>query len=827
MSNLYGGLTAYNQFVIYEKIWDADKGKFNKKPCDLGGSRFDQATNTKFNHLDPANWSSFDEASLAVELLGDRYALGFVFSESTPFFFLDIDKCLVNGQWTPIVGELCNMFPGAYVEVSMSGTGIHIVGSLSQRIEHGCRNREHSLEFYTEARFMALGNPNTARGDVHTNHDVSVATLVGKYFDPTNNVTGTQALTDGNWTTTHNAQSRPILNDEALVAKAMKSSSASSVFGDNTKATFAELWTAADSLGDYFPPDNPKDPFDRSGVDSALATHLMFWTGGDCERTMRLMRSSALYREKYDRDDYMYRTISGAFTTHSKGGADYYSMTDEVIEVIKPCDAAIDLAETIQARLETYINKAVGQSVAGQQANINVNVQALDQIITRSFWSGSKSKLFVLTDDNVLNMYVEKDMIRIAEKYFGHVVEPTEIELYAAQIAELGLSSDDEDKVAKTLNGIAYNILVDHLKMKNQRDKLSSTVDMFASRPRMEWSNDSVKNVYIWRPLPMVGDIDQTILNDYKQHFPMCDNLLRQIVAARFASDRKKCFTWLKADSDWGKGVLTSALEELGLLVELSVAETEKAFEGAPMAKDASLFTHAFVVCFNEFKMVKSELKQIENKLPVSPKNQLMQTVDIYHKLFTSAESVDSLVGEYGVETQFQNRFSYIEGCGSISIRDVFTGQGKYRYFNTVKAYIAKFINNEVQRYIAMERETAIIEADKFVESFHRDHGIAQTFEGINDNLPSLIQSFKEWVIKVHAAPMPGTETYLYNDDSFYYMKSPSKLFNDWLEQTTSRSERMTLGKKKNDILNMMSPDGRVMSHRVNGIGFKGLKFEM
>lgn len=820
MSNLYGGLTAYNQFILYRKDWDDKKGKYTKRPCDIAG----QVHNAHDSNI----WVSFDEASLAVELLGDTFGVGFVFTDNDPFFFLDIDNALHNGQWSPIVGELCSMFPGAYVEVSMSGTGLHIVGSISQRIDHTSRNGEHSLEFYTESRFMALGNPDTARGDIHTNHDGAVAGLVAKYFDATNKVTGTTAAQSSDWTTSHDQRARPIMNDEALIAKAMKSSSGASVFGGNTKASFAELWMAADSLGDYFPSYDDTSPFDRSAADSALATHLMFWTGGDCERTMRLMRSSALYREKYDkRDDYLPTTILGAFTTHSRGGADYYSMTDEVIEVIKPCDAAIDLAETIQARLETYINKAVGQSVAGEQANINVNTQALDQIITRTFWSGSKSKLFVLTDDNVLNMYVEKDMIRIAEKYFGSVVEPTELEFYAAKIAELGLSNDDEDKVAKTLNGIAYNILVDHLKMKNQRDKLSSTVDMFASRPRMEWSNDSVKNVYIWRPLPTVNEPNEAIINDYKQHFPMCDNLLKQIVAARFASDRKKCFTWLKADSDWGKGILTSALEDLGLLVELSVTETEKAFEGAPMAKDASLFTHAFIVCFNEFKMVKSELKQIENKLPVSPKNQLMQTVDIYHKLFASAESVDSLVGESGVEDQFANRFSYIEGHGSIESRTMFNDSGKFMYFNSVKSYIAKFINDEVQRYISLGREAAIIEADKFVTRFHNDYGISRTFERISENMPIVIQSFKEWVIKTHSVATHGFETFLYMDGDYYYLRSPTKVFNDWLEQTVSRSERITLSKKKGDILNMLSHDGkgRSDSHRVNGQPIRALKF--
>ncbi|AFC22698.1 putative primase [Vibrio phage vB_VchM-138] len=826
MSDLYGGLTAYGQFVVYEKVWDAQKGKFNKKPCDIAGSRFDNSTNTKFNHLDPANWLPYDQARIAADLLGDNYDVGFVFSKDDPFFFLDIDKCLVDGQWSPIVNELCALFPGAYVEVSMSGTGIHIVGSSAQ-YEHSCRNKDHSLEFYTDSRFMALGNSETARGSVFTHHDAAVQLLISKYFDPTDTITGTQAQRDSSWTTTHDPRANPIMNDDVLIAKALKSSSAASVFGGGSRATFAELWNGTDSLGQYFPPDNPNDPFDRSFADSALATHLMFWTGGDCERVERLMRRSALNRDKYDRrgDNYLQRTIMGAKATHDSGGAEYYSMRDEVIELVPPGDDAIDLAEEIETKMTQFVTSQLKGTPAEQTVvKFNINVVALDQIITRTFWSGTKSKLFVLTDDNVLNMYVEKDMLRIVEKYFGTLIDNAEVEHYAALIDSMECSKIDDEKLVKALNGIPHNIITDHLKMKNQRDKLRSTVDMFAKRPRMEWFSDSVTNVYVWRPLPKMKEPDPVIINDYKQHFPMVDNLLRQIVAARFASDRKKCFTWLKADSDWGKGIFTSVLEELGLLVELSVKETEKAFEGAPMAKDGSLFIHAFVVCFNEFKMVKSELKQIENKLPISPKNQLMQMVDIYHKLFTSAESVDSLVGEAGVEDQFANRFSYIEGNGSISVRHVFTTEGKFKYYNAVKSYIANFINTEVNRYIALGKDGSKIEADKFVESFHHEYGIGRTFERISENMPDLVAAFKSWVINKYAAPMPGTETHLYRDENFYYLTSASKIFGDWLDETASRSERFTLGKKKNEVIGMLGVEDRP---RFNGKQLRAIKFSI
>ena len=422
-------------------------------------------------------------------------------------------------------------------------------------------------------------------------------------------------------------------------------------------------------------------------------------------------------------------------------------------------------------------------------------------------------------------MYVEKDMIRISEKYFGYVVEPTEIELYAERIAQLGLTEDKAPAIEKTLNGIAYNILVDHLKMKNQRDKLRSRVDMFAKRPRMEWFNDSVTNVYIWHPVKADCEPQQQIVEDYIQHFPMCDNLLQQIVAARFASDRKNCFTWLRADSDWGKGLFTGALRDLGLLVELSVAETEKAFEGSPMAKDASLFTHAFIVNFNEFKMVKSELKQIENELPISPKNQLMQTVDIYHKLFTSAESVDSLAGEAGVEDQFANRFSYIDGKGSIGQRHMFNTVGKHVYFKSVKAMIANRINELVTYYVSLGEEESCIQADRFVDEFHSKYGIGQTFERVSSNLPNIVQSFKEWVISTHTAAFHGAETDLYFHEGAYFLKRSASIFERWVDETYGRAEKFTILKKKKEILHQMGEGKPVTVHRINGRGIKSLRF--
>lgn len=819
MQDLYGGLTTYSQFVLYRKEWDAKKSKWSKRPANTFGAIHDAH--------DRSIWVSYDVAVNAAQLLGEPYGVGFVFCVDDPFFFLDMDDCLINGQWSPVAVELCGMFPGAYTEVSMGGQGLHVVGTITEDIEHACRNGANNLEFYTEGRFMALGRPESAYGSVATVHNDQVRSMVTKYFDPTNVVSGTTAAQSDEWTTSHSPQSRPILNDEVLIQKAIKSVSGAAVFGGNSSATFTDLWTASDNLGQYFPPDKDGDAFNRSMADSSLATHLMFWTGGDCDRTKRLMRMSALNREKFDREDYMSWTILGAKRTHANGGGQFYSMTDEVIQLNEPCEQAVALGEELTSRLVGYIKGITkGTSEQDRVIQFNVDVQSIDNIITRSFWSGNKSKLFILTDENTLVMFSEKDMLRIAEKCFGSIVDNAEIEHYA-EIAAATMAGGDMKSISDKLTSLTCRIMTDYLKLFNQRDRLRSKVDMFATRPRMEWSSDSVTNIFVWNKIPYLGTPDKNIIDDYLIHFPMFEPLLEQIVAARFASDRKNAFTWLRADSDWGKGIFTSVLKDLALLVELSVTEVEKAFEGAPMAKDAPLFTHAFTVCFNEFKKVKSELKQIESELPISPKNQLGQTVDIYHKLFMSAESVDSLVGEAGVEDQFANRFSYIDGKGSIVERHMFLAVGKFRYFTAVKQHVAIRVSEMVKSYVSLGEDQARVEADKFLDHFHNKYGISQTFERISSNLPSIIQSFKEWVIATHTAPIAGTETHLYKDEHFYYLTSSSKVFTDWTDSTASRSERITLNKKKNEILNILSNGLGVKQYMLNNTNKKALRFNL
>lgn len=107
--------------------------------------------------------------------------------------------------------------------------------------------------------------------------------------------------------------------DAELIQWSPTSRSASAMFGGGG-ASFDELFRAdVQALGRaYRPNSNSPDQFDRSSADLALACDLAFRTGKHRSRMARLMRKSGLYREKYDRPDYLPRTIARACSLTAK-----------------------------------------------------------------------------------------------------------------------------------------------------------------------------------------------------------------------------------------------------------------------------------------------------------------------------------------------------------------------------------------------------------------------------------------------------------------------------------------------------------------------------
>lgn len=299
-------LAAYRQFVVCQFVPDLERpGKTFKYPLNI-------YTGQRHDAHESSIWVDADTAVRTAAAWGAGYGVGFTFTEQDPFFFIDIDECVdASGAWTPIVAELCAELNGAAVETSQSGRGLHIIGTGSVTDERRCKDKTNQLfDLYTKKRFVALGCSigMPIVGNASTEHSAGLGRLVERHLQRNGSAEGK----DYGWTVGRQEGRGPD-DDTDLLRRAMASTSAAAAFG--SKASFKDLFDCnVEVLAKVYPPDgNSHDAYGASEADRALAQHLMFWTGKDCERTERIMRMSALVRAKWDdREDYLTRTIMSA-----------------------------------------------------------------------------------------------------------------------------------------------------------------------------------------------------------------------------------------------------------------------------------------------------------------------------------------------------------------------------------------------------------------------------------------------------------------------------------------------------------------------------------
>ena len=294
----------------------------------------------------PANWCTYEEALAAAQTRG--HGIGFVFQEGDGLWFLDIDNALQpDSTWSPLAQHLMQVWGGhVAIEVSQSGRGLHIFGWASSIPEHGCRNIPLGLELYHHERFVAFTD-NMSAGAMDADTSDILAGVVASYFPKTS---ASRDVVD--WTDTGAPHADGAHADDNELLQIMLRSckkSAPATFNAENHVTFEDLWTAnADKLSRKWPGQNGHDSFDRSSADSALAGHLAFWTAGNCERIERLMRLSALAREKWDdREDYLERTVLGALSTVSNRAG--------------PRDVGKSMSEDERRQLQRKLTRQIGE----------------------------------------------------------------------------------------------------------------------------------------------------------------------------------------------------------------------------------------------------------------------------------------------------------------------------------------------------------------------------------------------------------------------------------------------------------------------------------
>ncbi len=229
----------------------------------------------------PSTFSTFDVAvkSYQASLNKPDPYLGLGISIASGLVVIDIDHCVDSaGAITDFAQDVLDIIGDAYVELSPSGTGLHVFGIAHgftfDKIRYFMKKSELGLEVYVAGstnRFMTLTGQALADCGTAALPDISstLPELLEEYMQRP-----------------PQQQKKPVephsyLSDESVMAKA----------GSGKQGTkFKQLYT-----GDFSAYGS------HSEADLALASILAFWCGCDVEQMDRLYRESGLMREKWDR----------------------------------------------------------------------------------------------------------------------------------------------------------------------------------------------------------------------------------------------------------------------------------------------------------------------------------------------------------------------------------------------------------------------------------------------------------------------------------------------------------------------------------------------
>ncbi len=120
----------------------------DKRPVRADNGRPASSTN-------PFTWASHERAELSPHGVG----LGYVLDGGDRIVCIDLDHCIDGrGRLAAWAREIVGRCPATYIEVSPSGTGLHLWGR--GKVWHGRRIRHADgacIEVYGRGRYIAMG----------------------------------------------------------------------------------------------------------------------------------------------------------------------------------------------------------------------------------------------------------------------------------------------------------------------------------------------------------------------------------------------------------------------------------------------------------------------------------------------------------------------------------------------------------------------------------------------------------------------------------------------------------------------------------------------
>ncbi len=283
-------LRAADRWLVWRWTWHTQRKVWTKPPRRIDGMMG--------SSTDPTSWTTFEEAYAAYDRAGFD-GVGIAVTEGCGLVGVDFDRCLTADALDPRVVSAVRSL-NSYTEWSPSGVGIRVFVGGTLPVGHVAP----WVELYPAGRYLTVTGHllHRAPRTIESRQDALDALV--HQITPEPPLTGRGG--------SHGSQ-QTHLNDADILDHARRA---------RNGTRFHALY----DLGDIHLYDG-----DRSRADQALASMLAFWTG-DADQIDRLMRSSALHRDKWDsRADYRRRTTDKALSGGERYGT--YLVAEETRRV--------------------------------------------------------------------------------------------------------------------------------------------------------------------------------------------------------------------------------------------------------------------------------------------------------------------------------------------------------------------------------------------------------------------------------------------------------------------------------------------------------------
>ena len=250
-------------WVAIKTWYNVKKDKTEKRPIDCNTGEYADSVN-------PATWATFDKARAYAKENGYT-TVAYALDGKDGICCIDLDHCLDdNGEYSALAKEIMGKCGKTYIELSMSGKGLHIFGK-TQGMDVRSFSKDGDMEFYQEGRFISMTGDGASYSTLESFDKPDMKELILQKCEKRGEWQGQGEGIEG----------LSVMSDREVVEKAC----ADRKHG----ATFKALYGGQDLRNNH------------SNSDMSLMNRLAFWCNGDIDQMLRIFATSGLYRpEKSD-----------------------------------------------------------------------------------------------------------------------------------------------------------------------------------------------------------------------------------------------------------------------------------------------------------------------------------------------------------------------------------------------------------------------------------------------------------------------------------------------------------------------------------------------